>query len=248
MVEKRRPARRAFISLIFGWRDILRLIFTPPWKLNYVAKREWDKYVMKRIQDESLTEEDKEYEVIKQLANWSTIFVMFLWLYEWALSLAGFIALGIYAPYWVQSLNIPRQSQTWVVIGIATVGGLIWQLVASLQVVINNSRWNVRRAMQKSAFRGGISFGIISILLVVPFIATGIIIWWYISHFAPNHDLVNSGILGAAILKIFFTIVLPALKGLIWTPLIWLFKRIVWGPAKEQEKVPASTKVDEAHP
>jgi len=198
------------------WRDLLQNLFKPPWKATYASDG-------------------------ATLKPWEFIF---MWVMNWLVSLAGFVALGIFAPYWVEWFGVPSQYQTWLTIGIAFVGGLLWQFIAvALGAIyqISSAKLDKPPSMEERTPIVTIALGCLAyflflcVLSFAPFIATGVIVWWYFSDFAPHHDLVGTSVLGATILKIFFTIILPALKSLTVSVLFRLVKRIMWGPEKREQ-------------
>jgi hypothetical protein len=241
-------------DLVDTWRHMLGILLTPPWRGMFPSYDEEGKV--------------HYYSKFLQLTEWT---------WGWVLTLAGIIGTGIFAPYFVIAWHIPPAYQNYVEIGLAFLGGLVWQavglLLASLSTIIlltaikdyllnrstdltpvtsdllkqaeaaaeaigkqpeagfdelshtqaetaDDERAFLQATFNKALVKAfalsalGLSIGLL-IGILLPLGTTGLLLYWYFSHFAPHHDLVGTGILGATLLKLAITFGIPLIKGLV---------------------------------
>lgn len=147
------------------------------------------------------------------------------WWLGWALSLVGIVGVGFYTPYVTEQLILPHWSilvgyEEYLVVAVAFLGGFVWQLLWVLFL-------EVALLLKKNEV---LSVVVVSVGFIGPFVLSGWMIYWYLTHFAPNHNLVGTGIIGATVLKVAFAFVPGIIKGVITgTFFTWLAKVIRGG-------------------
>lgn len=173
------------------------------------------------------------------------------WRIGWYISLTGIVTAGFYAPYFADQLIIsqwPNLSayKEYIVICLTLLGGILFQylyvfILAQGYIILS------RKSFSPSIEGEGLISLAISVLhyffvsyvlpviyaflifyfaLLCPLAISIWLIYWYINHFAPHHDLVGTGIVGATFLKVFLTFFPGLVKSLIGGYLIaWVLRK-----------------------
>jgi hypothetical protein len=223
----------------FSWRFVLASIFTLPWEHMVIKRGNESVPVPKGYQ-------------------------LYIWISNWVVTLAGITGTGIFMPYLVLAWHVPLDYQSWVEIGGSFVGGVVWQLGAILLTYAVILPWNVVTRLFRSLsyalmFPGNVVTRLIGSLSrnvvrydeviaiiaaffcgsVIPLGATAYLIYWYFSNFAPHHNLVGTGIIGASLLKIFISVVLPLIKTLVPGQVLrWVLRKIRGEPPERTKGTP----------
>ena len=185
------------------WRWVLSEMLLFPWPQSKMPQRD--------------TVLDREYFRSTHILIW--------WMW-WVLSFSGIIAAGFYAPYLTNQYLIHQwpslyQYEDYFVIGLAFLGGILWQAIGVFIFtisVINTKDTKEVKLISEIALLSN---------FVVPPGLSGWLIYWYITHFAPHHNLTGTGIIGATLLKVILAFLPGIIKSIMTSTFFtWLIKAI----------------------